>query len=356
MPGHVTLLVVGPSGSGKSTFISSVSGPSKTQAPAMIGHGLDPCTVSCSLHEVIEPSSGTRLTLVDTPGFNDQTRNDIDILHEIALFLSSKSFPPISAVVFTHAITDIRVTGSSRMNLNIAKALCGETFYPRLALLTTMWNKVPSDEVGEQCKRREDQILKSPTFWGEMLTNGCRHARFDSCTTSGMDFLKQLLNLGEPNTDSFQFQQELRAGLLLENTKAGMIILAEREKRQRQLEEELQELQELREVDRRQKKEWEQATRTQHQEMNSRDDQRPTARRGGVVFQAPGEIIPMAYGPFNMNDETPRRSVASSQQLPGSAQTPVEFPVLVEIWGKVCKFLRSLPKVIPENETSGSGH
>lgn len=43
--GHITLLVVGPSGSGKSTFIASVSEASKAESKAMIGHGLDPCTL-----------------------------------------------------------------------------------------------------------------------------------------------------------------------------------------------------------------------------------------------------------------------------------------------------------------------
>ncbi|KAK0750259.1 hypothetical protein B0T18DRAFT_305272, partial [Schizothecium vesticola] len=182
--------VVGPSGSGKSTFIASVSEASNAEAKALIGHGLDPCTLPA---RVTEPVSGNRLTLLDTPGFNDQTRSDLDILSEIASFLTSKNLPPIWAIVFTHAITENRVTGSSRLNLNIAKALCGERFYSRLALLTTMWNKMPSDEARELYRKRETQILTSSTFWGEMNERGCQHARFDDSSTSGMDFLKQLL-------------------------------------------------------------------------------------------------------------------------------------------------------------------
>lgn len=165
-------------------------------------------TASCSAHEVTDPSSGTRLTLLDTPGFNDQTRDDLEILGEIALFLTSQNLPPVCAIVFTHAITENRVTGSSRLNLNIAKALCGETHYSRLALLTTMWNKTPNDEARELFQRREAQILTSLTFWGGMNETGGQHARFDGSSTSGMDFLKQLLNLGQPNPGTFTFEQD----------------------------------------------------------------------------------------------------------------------------------------------------
>lgn len=71
---------------------------------------------------------------------------------------------------------------------------------------------------------------------------GCHHARFDGSSTSGLAFLRQLLDLGQPDPGSFSYEQELREGALLEHTKADAIILAGgRERRRQQLEAELQE-------------------------------------------------------------------------------------------------------------------
>lgn len=86
--------------------------------------------------------------------------------------MKSKNLPPIWAIVLSHAVTENRVTGSSRLNLNIAKALCGETHYSRLALLTTMWNKMPSDEARELCQNLETQILTVADILGRDERDG----------------------------------------------------------------------------------------------------------------------------------------------------------------------------------------
>lgn len=242
--------------------------------------------MTCSSHEFIDPTSGTRITLLDTPGFNDQARNNLDILAEIAAFLSSNTLPPISAVVFTHAITENRVAGSSRLNLEIAKALCGTAFYPRLALLTTMWNKIPNEDMRDACIRREDQILTSPALWGEMNKRGCCHGRFNGTSTSGWDFLKPLLALDESSAVSLGFEQELLSGAKLEQTKAGAIILAEQEMRRQQAEAELLEI-------RNEEMERLQAERLQLQELLQRGDELGMGQL--AVDQAPSGQAPMTY-------------------------------------------------------------
>ena len=249
--------------------------------------------------------SGTRITLLDTPGFNDQSRNDIDILAQIAETLSSQTLPPISAVIFTHAITENRVTGSTRLNLDIAKALCGETFYHRAALLTTMWNKAPSDEARELFSTREAQILSSPTLWAEMKKRGCRHARFDGSCASGMILVKEVLDLGKVDTAGLAFQQELLRGAKLEQTKAGAIIVAEREKRQRQMEEELEEI----------KKEHMESLHAEREQLRAFGQRRPELVPT-VVTRAPSTESAMAYGDsFNpVGMEPGAGSVREAQQ------------------------------------------
>lgn len=198
------------------------------------------------------------------------------------------------------------------MNLNIAKALCGERFYSRLALLTTMWNKMSSDEARELCRKRETQILTSPTFWAEMNRRDCKHAQFDGSSTSGMNFLKQLLDLGPPNPGSFAYEQELRAGAPLEHTKAGAIIMAEREKRRQQLEAELQE----EERNQRAEMELAETARQQlnrNQDIDCRHDQELIMERP-VVRLAPSGNDLMAYGQHNVG-RSDRASAAPDRRM-----------------------------------------
>lgn len=301
-------------------------------------------TVFCSAHEVVEPLSGTLLTLLDTPGFNDQNRSDLDILGEIASFLASKNLPPIWAIVFTHAITENRVTGSSRLNLDIAKALCGKRFYSRLAILTTMWNKMPNDEAQELWSKRETQILTSPSFWGEMNETGSHHARFDDTRTSGMEFLKQLLDLGPPGPGSFAYEQELRVGVPLEHTTAGAIILAERDRRRQQLEAE------LREEERNQREEMEEAENARQQQlfrnqrMEYRNDQGP-AMQQPVDRRASSRNDAMAYG--QLNGGRPDRASASPgrRRVPRTEQQPEPAPTYISIYfGGLRQLMRRGPR------------
>ncbi|KAK0714014.1 hypothetical protein B0T26DRAFT_719270 [Lasiosphaeria miniovina] len=71
----------------------------------------------------------TEFILVDTPGFNDTNRDDLDILRAVANFIASSpaiDIPPVAGVVLTHNITQNRVTGSARLNLAVLKALVQE--------------------------------------------------------------------------------------------------------------------------------------------------------------------------------------------------------------------------------------
>ncbi|OJA17375.1 hypothetical protein AZE42_03889 [Rhizopogon vesiculosus] len=81
--------VMGATGSGKSTFINKASGSSLP-----VGRGLESCTseVRTSRPFVV---SGRVVTLIDTPGFDDTTRSDTDILSMIAAYLSKTYVPSL---------------------------------------------------------------------------------------------------------------------------------------------------------------------------------------------------------------------------------------------------------------------
>ncbi|KAK1757755.1 hypothetical protein QBC47DRAFT_400088 [Echria macrotheca] len=70
---------MGVTGAGKSKFISHLS---KT---AVVGDDIKSCTTSISIHATF--LDGLNIYLIDTPGFDDTTRPDTEILREIAVWL-----------------------------------------------------------------------------------------------------------------------------------------------------------------------------------------------------------------------------------------------------------------------------
>ena len=192
------------------------------------------------------------MTIIDTPGFNDTSRNDLDILHTVASCISSPSVPPITGIIFTHRITENRVTGSCRLNLDIVKGLAGESFYPRVAMLTTMWNTIPSQSAYDGCVERESQIASSAGYWGPVAAKGGGKLRFDGTSESAGEVLQYLYGL-DSVVDAvgrrlprgrLQLQTELERGATLDDTVAGMVIVEDRRRREKQLEEELREMKE----------------------------------------------------------------------------------------------------------------
>jgi hypothetical protein len=72
-----------PSWSWFTQFVNLVSG-----SELGVGDGLESCT------SVVQPGKpfildGRRVVLIDTPGFDDTTRSDVDVLNTIALFLAT---------------------------------------------------------------------------------------------------------------------------------------------------------------------------------------------------------------------------------------------------------------------------
>ena len=93
-----------------------------------------------------------RVHLIDTPGFDDSERSDVQVLQEIAHWLS-KSFKlgtRLSGVIFIHRISDSRMTGSVGRNLLMFKKLCGEQAYQSVVLATSMWSKVTLKRVNAE--------------------------------------------------------------------------------------------------------------------------------------------------------------------------------------------------------------
>ena len=73
--------VLGPTGAGKSTFINLISG-----SDLRVGQDLESCTEEVDVTLPFE-IDGRRVRLVDTPGFDDTTKSDADVLRLVSHYL-----------------------------------------------------------------------------------------------------------------------------------------------------------------------------------------------------------------------------------------------------------------------------
>ncbi|CAH0040114.1 unnamed protein product [Clonostachys rhizophaga] len=161
-------LVVGRTGSGKSTFISQCTGKN-----AKIGHSLQSCTRSIEVFDF--HWMGRHIFLIDTPGFNDSNRSDAEILEALASGLSASyaNKVRIHGIIILHPISDTRMSGSSLRSIDMIKAVCGFARYDNLAIVTTMWPRLPRHNAErDKLESRYNQLLTNDRFFGGLLRQG----------------------------------------------------------------------------------------------------------------------------------------------------------------------------------------
>lgn len=83
--------------------------------------------------------------LLDTPGFDDSARDNVEVINDIVSHLYSLALRPenfeMGGVVFLHDISEMRFGGSQKKTLGILKALVGEENLGNVIIGTTMWSR-----------------------------------------------------------------------------------------------------------------------------------------------------------------------------------------------------------------------
>lgn len=98
------------------------------------------------------------ILLLDTPGFDDSARQNIDILADIVsnlhLFTLRSQEIKVRGVIFLYSIGENRFSGSQAKTLEILKGLCGEEGMGHVIVGTTMWDQ-NSKEFPKQIAREK---------------------------------------------------------------------------------------------------------------------------------------------------------------------------------------------------------
>ncbi|GAW24133.1 hypothetical protein ANO14919_137140 [Xylariales sp. No.14919] len=240
-------LVVGVTGCGKSTFISRCTG-----RPVTVGRGLYSCTDSIDVYEFM--SNGRRIHLIDTPGFNDTSRSDIDILGIFASWLGASyaNGVRIHGLIVLHSIADNRMSGSNMRNLEMIKAICGFTSYANVIIATSMWPTAPTYPEKVTLENREAKLLGEERFFGFFTARGARVFRHNEDgsrditreAASARYIVDQLVQQSELHIpDMLQLQREIvDQGKTLGETAAGIAAAGELYKERKSHEDQLQKL------------------------------------------------------------------------------------------------------------------
>ena len=86
----------------------------------------------------------------------------------------------MACILYLHRITDNRMAGAPRENLERFKSLCGNMAIPQIILVTTMWSMVDQKTADARLRQLED------TFWKQMIKDGCKVEKFKDSQRSAL--------------------------------------------------------------------------------------------------------------------------------------------------------------------------
>ncbi|KAM0262211.1 hypothetical protein ACHAPA_009385 [Fusarium lateritium] len=192
------------------------------------------------------------VNLIDTPGFDDDSRTDTEVLRQITLWLTEtyRKKIQLSGIIYVHQITAVRMQGSARKNLALFKALCGPDALKNVILVTSMWDNI-DEPTGIA---RETELRTKQKYWGWMCEKGSTVLRHYNTRDSAMNIIERFV---PKPTVVLQIQHDLvDLGKSFEATDAGVEVNREKAEADAKAEAKLDDLE----------KEWKQAFKQKDQE------------------------------------------------------------------------------------------
>ncbi|PCH42100.1 hypothetical protein WOLCODRAFT_101533 [Wolfiporia cocos MD-104 SS10] len=186
---------MGPTGCGKTTFVNLAC-----ESYFVIGHGLQSCTAKIQLASLA--LSGHAVTVIDSPGFDDTERSQVDVLTDIATFLQQtyERQQKLAGVIYIHKITDNRLGWTAIENYRLFSEICGPDAMKNVLIVTNMWS-----DIAQKTRYEREQQLQNK-FFKQAIDRGARMRRHDGSRESALNILCELL---ENHEEVLQVQDEM---------------------------------------------------------------------------------------------------------------------------------------------------
>jgi len=184
--------------------------------------------------------NGQKIFLVDTPGFDDTSRSDTDVLREVVKWLNDAYSKEIilCGIIYLHRIRDDRMGGAAMRNLSMFNKMCGEEGLGSVILATTFWAQV-SDEEGT---RKETLLKTRPDFWKRMVDRGSTVMRQDCGAESAQKIVQFLIDKRRPRALEIQ-KDMVDRHMTLDQTAAGQELQIELARQRVEYERKMNEIQ-----------------------------------------------------------------------------------------------------------------
>lgn len=143
-------------------------------------------------------SDGRPILLVDTPGFDDESRTDVEILQDIAKWMAKQGYlkgsDQLDGLIILHPVTMHRLGGSERRRIALLKSLLGHHAFRRIIIATTMWERIRDEDlkdVERSVREREKDI------WYDLVSKGARLRRHQNNSESAHQLIREIIRLSE---------------------------------------------------------------------------------------------------------------------------------------------------------------
>ncbi|KDQ54626.1 hypothetical protein JAAARDRAFT_38306 [Jaapia argillacea MUCL 33604] len=233
-PDDIVIAIMGPTGSGKSNLVDTLM-EQKGSEHGRSGNQLWSCTDKVQAvtlppalvaQHLPNATNRSRIVLVDTPGFDDTSKSDMDILNMIGDWLVEAygNDVKLAGIIYLHRISDNRMSGSTHKNLRMFGKLCGDSAAQRVILVSTMWDEV-DPKIGES---REGELKRR--YWRGLLDNRASTARFTNTPDSAWSIIGKVAE-NAAEREALLLQEEMGdLQMHLNETAAGKTLYASLEK------------------------------------------------------------------------------------------------------------------------------
>lgn len=191
--------------------------------------------------------NGRRIILLDTPGFDDSAKENLEVLNDIVSHLYAYTLRRTEietrGVIFLHDISETRFGGSQKKTLDILKSLVGIENLGNVIVGTTMWSSPGSDKFKKEEQR--EQSLLNDQWKGIYKTTRVPDGDKDTATSIVTELFAR------PPVILLSQKEMLRSPNTVESTTAGKLVIPEsrleleglqreREEREKAFQEEVQ--------------------------------------------------------------------------------------------------------------------